>query len=290
LHLYEDHGTDCLNHLRGEFAFVLWDGREDRLFAARDRFGIKPLYYAQAGGVLYLASEAKALFAAGIPARWDRLAFFRAMHHIAPTPDSSLFEGVRQVPAGHYLICSSDRLELVRYWDFDYPRANEPRATVSDADYAESFRAALDEAVRLRMRADVPVGCYLSGGLDSSAVLGLAAVHSSEPIRAFTISFDRPEYDEGPIAREVARRAGATFHPVPVSQSDLADHFFEAIVQAENLAGNALGVAKWLLSRAVRDAGDPCRVSPFSPRHVALRCSRPRSRRRPGAARRAAGE
>jgi asparagine synthase (glutamine-hydrolysing) len=255
LHLYEDHGTDCLRHLRGEFAFALWDGRERQLFAARDRFGIKPLYYAQRDGVLYLASEAKALFAAGIPARWDRSAFFQALHHYAPPMNRSLFEGVCQVPAGHYLTASGDRFQVVRYWDFDYPRAEEHRATGGDAEYADRFREALDEAVRLRLRADVPVGCYLSGGLDSCAVLGLAASHHAGPIRAFTLTFDRPDYDEGPIAREMAERAGAEFHPIPVSQSDLADHFLDAAVHVETLAINAHGVAKYLLSRAVRDAG-----------------------------------
>jgi asparagine synthase (glutamine-hydrolysing) len=113
----------------------------------------------------------------------------------------------------------------------------------------------MDEAVRLRLRADVPVGCYLSGGLDSCAVLGLAAPRHAGPIRAFTLTFDRPDYDEGPIAREMAERAGAEFYPIPVSQSDLADHFIDAIVQGETLATNAHGVAKYLLSRAVRDAG-----------------------------------
>ena len=107
--------------------------------------------------MLYLASEAKALFAAGIPARWDRAAFFRAPHHYAPPPDRSLFEGVHQVPAGHYLIASGERLQLVRYWDFDYPTAEDAPATRSDAEYAESGSAMrLDEAVRLRLRADVP--------------------------------------------------------------------------------------------------------------------------------------
>jgi asparagine synthase (glutamine-hydrolysing) len=255
LHLYEDHGTDCLRHLRGEFALALWDGREGRLFAARDRFGIKPLYYAQRGGVLYLASEAKALFAAGIPARWDRTAFFRAIHHYAPPPDRSLFEGVYQVPAGHYLIASGDRIQLVRYWDFDYPKAEDRRTSCSDAEYAERFREAMDEAVRLRLRADVPVGCYLSGGLDSCAVLGLAAAHRSDPIRAFTLSFDRPEYDETAIAREMAELANAEFHPIPITQTELADHFAEAVAHAETIAINAHGVAKYLLSRAVRDAG-----------------------------------
>ena len=113
----------------------------------------------------------------------------------------------------------------------------------------------LDEAVRLRLRADVPVGCYLSGGLDSCAVLGLAATHRSDPIRAFTLTFDRADYDEGAIAREMAAHAGAEFHPIPIRQSDLADHFADATWQAETLCFNAHGVAKYLLSRAVRDAG-----------------------------------
>jgi asparagine synthase (glutamine-hydrolysing) len=255
LHLYEERGTGCLEQLRGEFAFVLWDGRENRLFAARDRFGIKPLYYAWRGEVLYLASEAKALFAAGIPARWDRASFYRTVHHQAPPQDRSLFEGVSQVPPGHYLIASAGQARLVRYWDFDYPAAGRAEPARSDAGYTEEFRRALDEAVRLRLRADVPVGCYLSGGLDSCAVLGLAAAHRADPIRAFTLSFDRPEYDETAIAREMAGRAHAEFHPIPISQADLADHFADAVVHAETLAINAHGVAKYLLSRAVRDAG-----------------------------------
>ena len=255
LHLYEDHGTECLRHLRGEFAFALWDGREGRLFAARDRFGIKPLLLRAEGRRAVPGLRGQGAVRRRNPRRWDRAAFFRAIHHYAPPPDRSLFEGVYQVPAGHYLIASADRIQLVRYWDFDYPKAEDRRTSCSDAEYAERFREAMDEAVRLRLRADVPVGCYLSGGLDSCAVLGLAAPHHAGPIRAFTLTFDRPDYDEGPIAREMAERAGADFHPIPVSQSDLADHFIDAVVRAETLAINAHGVAKYLLSRAVRDAG-----------------------------------
>src|SRR5207248_1325495 len=134
LHLYEGQGTACLEQLRGEFAFVLWDGRAGRLFAARDRFGIKPLYYAWRGEVLLLASEAKALFAAGIPARWDRAAFFRAVHHQAPPQDRSLFDGVHQVPPEHYLIAAAGEVRLVRYWDFDYPAADRAAPARPDAD------------------------------------------------------------------------------------------------------------------------------------------------------------
>ena len=255
LHLYEEIGTACLQQLRGEFALALWDGPNDTLFAARDRFGIKPLYYTHYGGTLYLASEIKALLAAGVPARWDHAAFFQANHFLVTPQDRTLFEGIDQVPPGHFLLATGGQIRLIRYWDFDYPEADEDRPVGPDAEYSERFRHVLDEAVRLRLRADVPVGCYLSGGIDSCAVLGLAATHRRDPIRAFTLTFDPASYDEGAIAREMAARAGAEFHPIPIRQSDLADHFADATWQAETLCFNAHGVAKYLLSRAVRAAG-----------------------------------
>jgi asparagine synthase (glutamine-hydrolysing) len=252
LHLYEDLGTDCLRRLRGEFAFALWDEASETLFAARDRFGIKPLYWTVHDGSVVIASEAKALFAAGVPARWDAESFHQANSLMTPVQDRSLFAGVRQVPPGHYLVVRRGDVRVVRYWDFDYPSAVDDG---SDDEHVEAFRGALDDAVRIRLRADVPVGCYLSGGIDSCAVLGLAARHRRDPIRAFTLTFDRAEYDEAAIAREMAERVGAEFHPIPVRQSDLADHFADAIWHAETVCINAHGVAKFLLSRAVRAAG-----------------------------------
>jgi asparagine synthase (glutamine-hydrolysing) len=254
VHLYEELGTQCLHRLRGEFAFVLWDEANQTLFAARDRFGIKPLYYAHRDGVLALASEAKALFAAGLPARWNPAGFVQATSLLVPEQDSSLFDGVEQVPPGHYMLATASGVRIVRYWDFDYPHA-DAGAPRSDAEYAEAFRDQLDEAVRIRLRADVPVGCYLSGGIDSCAVLGLAARHRSDPISVFTLAFDRADYDESDIAREMADRVGAEFHPIPIHQSDLADDFADAVWHSEMTCINAHGVAKFALSRAVRDAG-----------------------------------
>ncbi len=254
LHLYEELGAHCLHRLRGEFALVLWDGESQTLFAARDRFGIKPLFYALHGGTLYLASEAKALFAAGVPRRWDA----ESVYHSAGFGGQqmrTLFEGVYQVPPGHYMIATGRHIQLKRYWDFDYPRAGHIGPTRSDAEYAEEFRQAFDEAVRIRLRADVPVGCYLSGGIDSCAVLGLAARHHQGPVRAFTLTFDRPEYNEEAIAQEMAAKAKADFSPVPIRQDELADNFSDAILQSETLCVNAHGVAKYLLSRAVHKAG-----------------------------------
>jgi len=254
LHLYEDLGAQCLHRLRGEFAFVLWDETNRTIFAARDRFGIKPLFYAFHAETLYFASEVKALFAAGVPARWDAESVYHSVE-LGGRQVRTLFDGILQIPPGYYLIATDNHVQLHQYWDFNYPRADHGSPQRSDADYAAEFREVLEEAVRIRLRADVPVGCYLSGGLDSCAVLGLAARHHPEPIRAFTLTFDDAGYDEEKEAREMAAKAGAEFFPIPIRQDDLADHFSDAIVQSETLCFNAHGVAKYVLSRAVRDAG-----------------------------------
>ena len=253
LHLYEDVGAECLHQLRGEFAFVLWDEVNRAMFAARDRFGIKPLFYAFHDNALYFASEVKALFAAGVPARWDAESVFHAVEG-GGHQSRTLYDGVFQVPPGHYVLATDKHIHIHQYWDFNYPRADQ-HALRSDAEYSAELRQALEEAVRLRLRADVPVGCYLSGGLDSCAVLGLAAKYHPEPIRAFSLTFDHPDYDEEKEAKEMAARAGAEFYPIPIRQDDLADNFSGAILQSEHFCINAHGVAKYLLSRAVRKAG-----------------------------------
>ena len=254
LHLWEELGPKCLHQLRGEFAFVIWDDKQSCLFAARDRFGIKPLFYAWHDDALYIASEVKALFAAGVPARWDHESVYQSVS-FGGHQMRTLYDGVFQVPPGHYLIATDRHVQIRQYWDFNYPRASELGARRSEADYVAEFRHELEEAVRIRLRADVPVGVYLSGGLDSCAVLGLAARHHPDPIQAFTLTFENVDYDEGPIAREMAALAGAEFHTIPINQQSLADAFSDAILQSETLCVNAHGVAKFLLSKAVRDAG-----------------------------------
>lgn len=254
LHLYEETGPECLRHLRGEFAFVLWDDANQLLFAARDRFGIKPLFYTLKDGNLYLASEVKALFKAGAPARWDPESFFQQLF-IYQNQDRTLFDGVYQVPPGHYLIATRHHLQIVRYWDLDYPKNESSSAEAREADYVARLRFEVDEAIRLRLRADVPVGCFLSGGLDSSSVLGIAARHHGGPIRAFTVAFDHADYDEKAIAGEMAAHAGAEFHPITVTHADIADHVAGAVIHAETLGVNWHAVARYLLCREVNRAG-----------------------------------
>jgi asparagine synthase (glutamine-hydrolysing) len=254
LHLYEDLGTRCLEHLRGEFAFVLWDERNQTLLAARDRFGIKPLYYASHRGTLYLASEIKALLAMGVPAVWDRESLYQYAF-VSIDDDRTVFQGIHQVPPGHCMLATAGGHRLVRYWDFDYPRTAASAAPLDEQRWIEELRASLRDAIRVRLRADVPVGVYLSGGVDSSTILGLAAELTSSPLDAFTVSFCGEAFDESALAAEMADRVNARCHSVRVDEQMLADHFPEAVWHFETPVVNLNGVAKYVLSDLVRANG-----------------------------------
>jgi len=253
LHLYEDYGPECLHHLRGEYAFVIWDSRNHRMIAGRDRFGVKPLFYAEHNGALYLASEAKALFAMGVPARWSEESLY-AGGFVIPG-ERTLFAGVSAVPPGHFLRATRESHRVHQYWDVDYPRDDAAPPALSDAEYVKGFRETLEGAVKTRLRADVPVGCYLSGGIDSCAVLGLASLHHDGPVRAYTLTFDGAQYDESKIAEEMAKHVGAIYDPIPMRQSDLATNFRAAVIQSEIPFINGHTVAKFMLSQAVRESG-----------------------------------
>jgi asparagine synthase (glutamine-hydrolysing) len=260
LPLYEERGVAALEQLRGEFAFVLWDRDNRYVFAARDRFGIKPLFYALHDGVLYFASEVKTLFAMGIPPRWDtETVYFYHATGLLP-PHRTLYRDVLQIPPGHFLTASARdgfaHPRLVSYWDFDYAAGEDTSAPVDALQAIGDLTAQIEEAVRLRLRADVPVACYLSGGVDSCSLLGIAARHSAQPIHAFTLAFrDDKAYDESDVAKAMAESCGAAYHEIPIHWRDLADSFADALAQAEIPFVNTNGAAKFLLSRAVREAG-----------------------------------
>lgn len=254
LHLYEEMGAACLDHLRGEFAFVIWDEQNQTLFAARDRFGIKPLFYTTVNDTLYIASEVSALFAAGVPADWDRESMFQNLF-LCVDQDRTLFREIRQVPAGHYLVARAGSTRVACYWDANYPRAKDLTPLWSETECIDGLRSLLDDAVRLRMRADVPVGCYVSGGVDSSSVLGMASRQGQGRVAAFTVAFDHADFNESAMARRTAAHLGADFLPVPVTEADFAGVFVEAVRQGEMVHYNAHGAARFLLSREVHRAG-----------------------------------
>ena len=256
VHLYEEYGAALVDHLRGEFAFLVWDAERRCLLGARDRFGIKPLYYAPTCAGFVLASEAKALFAAGVKAGWDMDAAVAAMHGCF-APGSSLFRGVTQVPPGH-LIRVGDRVTLQRYWRPAFPRrralAHPPRVEVAVAKVHDL----LVDAIAARMHADVPVGYLLSGGLDSSALLGVATARAAAPPRAYSIAFDGRQHDESPAAAAAAAHAGADLRVVRATDALIAEHFMSAVARSEGLHVNAHGTARFLLSAAIQGDGIRC--------------------------------
>src|SRR5215470_10390954 len=255
LHLYLREGMNLGRHLRGEFAAVIADRRNGAMLAIRDRFGIKPLFYTVHEGDVFFASEVKALLALGVPARWNLEAVFQEAFHFRPH-SRSLFAGIYTVPPGHYAIAQHGEVSIYPYWDLAFPTAAALAADDrSDEEVIAGFRAVLDDAVRERLVADVEVASYLSGGIDSCAVLGLAQRHMDRPIRAFTLAFDDALYDESALARDQAALTGSSFHPIPVTSRALAEAYSDAVWHAETPFTNGHGVAKFLLSRAVRDAG-----------------------------------
>jgi len=262
MHLYHRVGLeDALPHFRGEFAISLYDREHDRLVLIRDRFGIKPLYFTEANGALVFGSELKVLFAhPDVPRRFSDTGLYHQMMQTI-VPGTTAFEGIHQVKPGHMVIVERAhgklKIRQEKYWDMDFPLATE-RAEPGEEDeefWIEGVRSHLMEAVQLRLEADVPVACYLSGGIDSCITLGLAAATQQSPVKAFTIGFDDVDYDETAIAREMAESVGADQDVMTLQADHLYDNFVETLWHTERTIYNTLGVAKLLMSRHVNQAG-----------------------------------
>jgi asparagine synthase (glutamine-hydrolysing) len=253
LHLFEDHGLDSISRIRGEFSFIIYDQHKNELTAFRDRFGIKPLFYSLHNDQIILASEIKALFAAGVPAMWDEGNVYQSMH-FASLESSTLYKNIFQVPPGHCLRIVNNRLEIKQYWDTNYPRKSELSYT-TEADVIKEVRAKMEEAILLRTRSDVPIACYLSGGVDSSTVLGMANRLTNKKIPAFTIAFDHDDYDESDLAGIMCKYTQSPFHPIRVTNLDFANVFSEAVEKSDTPFYNGHGPARFILSREVKKAG-----------------------------------
>jgi asparagine synthase (glutamine-hydrolysing) len=207
---YRQWGTACLDRLRGMFAFALWDARGKYLFVARDRVGIKPLYYATVGGVFYFASEAKALLTIpGFRRRLNREALPLYLTFRYTPGEETLFAGIRKLLPGHSLrIAPGQEPKIARYWQLSY----EPDEGPGEGAWKERFWGLFEESVRLRMISDVPLGAYLSGGLDSSLIVAAMSALSERPVETFSVGFRDDRVNEIPYAREVAERFGARHH------------------------------------------------------------------------------
>jgi asparagine synthase (glutamine-hydrolysing) len=219
VHLYEEFGDDCVDRLRGMFAFALWDRREQRLLLARDRVGKKPLFYARRGDRLWFASEPRAILATGAVTRAvDPEAIDLFLHYQNVPAPRSAFAAIRKLRPAHTLTWQGGTDSTRRYWKLSYV-GQRPRPSEEEA--CERIRETLLEATRLRLRSDVPVGALLSGGIDSSAVVAAMARSSAEPVKTFSIGFDVAAFDETHYAREVARRYEADHHELVLDESAL---------------------------------------------------------------------
>lgn len=239
LHLYEEFGDDCVQRLRGMFAFALWDAPRRRLLIARDRLGKKPLYYAVRDGWLYFSSELSSL-RAGLPFAPEvdpaALDDFLALQYI-PDPRTA-YRGIFKLPPAHRLIWQRGSLHVERYWDLAYT----PKWAGSEADLAAELRARLREAVRLRLVSEVPLGAHLSGGIDSSVVVALMAELSDRPVKTFSVGFAEESFSELPYARAVAERYATDHHEfiltygdVPAALEAILPHFGEPFADASAL-------------------------------------------------------
>lgn len=209
LHLYEDHGDALMQHLRGEFAFALYDRRARRLLMARDRVGVKPLYYHDNGTRLVFASELKALLLdPSVPRVVDEQAILEYLVFLYVPAPRTIWRDIRKLQPAHLLICDQEGTREERYWSM--PVAPEPERP--EAEYCERLRELLEASVRSRMIADVPVGAFLSGGIDSSTVVALMAQASTEPIKTFCVGFEEQDFSELEHARLVARHLGTDHH------------------------------------------------------------------------------
>ena len=225
LHLYEEHGDACVNYLRGMFAFAIWDAKKRELFIARDRLGVKPLYYVHTDdGSLYFGSEIKTLFEAGAitpEINFAALPDYLANH--ATSGEETLYRGVKRLLPGHTLLWRDGKLEIKKYWDVSFSKTEDQGR--SDKDYIAEWYELFRTSVRLRLMADVPLGMFLSGGIDSSAIAAVMSGMVDEPIKTFSVAFAEREANELAYARIVAEAYKTNHHEVVVSPEE----FFNAL-------------------------------------------------------------
>jgi len=251
LHLYEERGPACLELLRGMFAFALWDARQQRLFIARDRIGVKPLFYHAEPGRLAFASELRSLKELiGKSPEIDPQAIYDFFgFRYVPAP-RTFYRGIEKLLPGHYLLADAGGVQVTQYWDVPA----EEDTMRSPEDFAEEVIGHLREAVRLRLIADVPLGVFLSGGTDSSAVVAFMSELGARPLRTFSVGFEEPGFSELPYARRVAERFSTEHHELLVRSSDLADELSRLIAFRDEPVAEPTDIALYRISRLASES------------------------------------
>ncbi len=252
VHLYEEYGSDCVDHLRGMFAFAIWDKPRHMIFAARDRLGIKPFYYCQRDGAFVFGSEIKALLAyPGIRPEFNTgvLPEYLAFGYVSS--EETLFSGVRKLPAGHTLrLGENGEIAIRRYWDLSVADDSEPRPR---SYYVNRYRELLEDAVSSHLMSDVPLGVFLSGGLDSSAVAALASKSRQEPVQTFSVGYAEQAYSELPYAKIVSDHIGSRHQEILVTRRQFFDSLPDVIWHEDEPVCWPSSIALYHLAKLSRD-------------------------------------
>jgi asparagine synthase (glutamine-hydrolysing) len=236
LHLYDELGPDCVSRLNGDFAIALWDARRRRLMLAHDRMGVRPLFYTRRRGALYFASEVKALLEVpGVSAELDPMALDQIFTFWFPLAPRTAFKDIAELKPAHVLLADAHGTVVRTYWSLDYPRPGEegPHDARAEAALTEEVEHLLLDATRIRLRADVPVGAYLSGGLDSSLVAAAAKRFVPDRLRTFSLTFESAEFDESEHQQQMVRALGTAHESVTCTAADIARLFPQAIRHGE---------------------------------------------------------
>ena len=253
IHLYEDHGPDCLKFLNGQFAFAIWNKKDNSLFVARDRVGIRPFFYTTVNGSLLFASEIKSLFAnRDVPREIDPYALDQIFTFWMTLPPRTAFKNILELPAAHYMLVKNGDINIEQYWDPDFTPISNVRTEVQ---YAEELNSLLIDATRLQLRADVPVGAYLSGGIDSSVITSLIKNFTDTPLRTFSVTFDDKVYDERSYQKQMIDYLDTEHSEVRCTYSDIGSVFPDVIWHTEKPLIRTAPAPLFMLSKLVQDSG-----------------------------------
>jgi asparagine synthase (glutamine-hydrolysing) len=252
LHLYEEDGLDCLKRLNGQWALAIWDRKRQKLSLARDRMGVRPLYYAVANGNLLFSSEIKALLChPAVPRRIDWEGLDQIFTYWCTLGARTMFEGVFELPPGSWLICEDGRHDVRRYWSLNF----QPTDRKSSEEYSEELLRLLTDAIQIRLRSDVPVGAYLSGGLDSTVTTAIIRKYSDANLRTFSVNFSNAAYDESVFQQAASEFLHTDHTSLHCTAADIGRIFPDVIWHTEKPVLRTAPAPFFLLSRLVRDSG-----------------------------------
>jgi asparagine synthase (glutamine-hydrolysing) len=255
LNAYLEFGEECVQHFNGQWAFAIWDTREKTLFLSRDRFGVRPLFYTQVGNTFLFASEIKALLSCiEVPAEVDLFGLDQIFTFWVTVPPRTAFKNIFQLPQACSLTVKDGQVTVGQYWSISYAEAADAQ-TAGETRLAEELYTLLEDATTIRLRSDVPVGAYLSGGIDSTVITALVRKIAKDRLRSFSITFEDAEFDERSYQQEASRFLGTEHSNVSCSSSDIARVFPQVIRHAEQPVIRTAPAPMFLLSQLVRDSG-----------------------------------